>query len=1140
MLIKYYSLILSIVAVFQLFVPSSLFAKDDSTLYCITYNKSTGQIEYNQKGRNCIMFKNIDSSIQNTITAKAAEGMKIDGSCLLTESNSTFPNAQSLAGTTIWNGSTKSINCNKGYKGDIKIKCTDGVVSSIGSDNACTFNGCNKSDNEYNAILNSSQIVWEYVTKTQSAVRETNADANYENGDKIDELTCRDNRIGYELVNSISEGYTITCKGNNNFVLSGNGCIYDQVYCFGAPKPSNSSISFFGDESIKSAGDSYMVKNGSKVDYECKTGYKELTDDGSEDNSGHYAECVHNSGTRTSDWIERGKCEIVKCPISDLIDSTNNFLDNNTRTISICTDKTCNGFSEILNVYNDVNGYVEYNNYITINDCIDGYKLDGEKSKRILYCNEEGKWETYSNGDKICEIVKCNMNDLISDNEHLATLKVYSDDNCNSAVGKILNADSDDVCYNTKVVPASCDTGYNLNNEKIFSCNKDGVWEVEGVISSNADGTDGTNIDDNVCSIVTCPLSSINELNLSSYGLFKSVSLCSNDNCNSITERIELTSSNKEEKSFEYEDKLMLGCMRGYGMIDPVILNCNADGELEFYSAGVGTCEFVGCNDSSPVYDVNNNKMSDQLAQMTFGSIFWFNNASHEIRIYPVNYCGYAVCDDYDCDMLSVTEVNTIKNNFVANAKEVAFCSNSLDSVNMNIKIDVNRLYTCTNDSSVYSGGSYWKMNVASCDLTPLKNPDKGYKAYLSDITVNTRAYSTGKLFNDDCGVILVENKKTQYRYPAKILAELYINRRSDFGISCKDDGTWDIRLESRTCKGLPDTSLIPGSKFYYDDYTIKYVGGEDHDGMVISMKNLSQVASEKMKKSESNDYFAINGTKIEASCKDGYKELDKNGINDANDANYDKGGHYYECVNGTWTARGNCSHCGALPTFDKYSQLYTVNSGKFQYLNGDEETGKIILGSDPTTLLSNGEITATALLAGLSDGTYHAQIGTKLDMNCNNDGTEFNEDGKRVGQEGYGKGFYYECNSNGVWQARGYCKGRCGALPTFDQYSQLHSYDGKFQYVDDDNETSGISSGSTTLSNGAITTDALLSGLSDGTYRAIHGTKLDMNCNADGDGATEVDDNNKTSKDTEYIKGLHYYECNNGSWVKHGSCKSE
>ena len=174
-------------------------------------------------------------------------------------------------------------------------------------------------------------------------------------------------------------------------------------------------------------------------------------------------------------------------------------------------------------------------------------------------------------------------------------------------------------------------------------------------------------------------------------------------------------------------------------------------------------------------------------------------------------------------------------------------------------------------------------MSVASCDLNLVRN--KGFNIITS--TAN-------------------KDNPNQLRYPSYHESDwnyLYTNMTSDFTIYCNESGNWVMTRSNTSCQGLP--TMVNGSKFYYNDTNIAYISNQT--GKVFNTSSFSQYTGTLTKAIlENTNYFFTNGTKIEANCNSGYTEVDKNNKT-SGETDYDTGGHYYECENGKWVARGGC-----------------------------------------------------------------------------------------------------------------------------------------------------------------------------------------------------------------------------------------
>ncbi|MBR2141420.1 MAG: hypothetical protein IJ853_03625, partial [Rickettsiales bacterium] len=250
----------------------------------------------------------------------------------------------------------------------------------------------------------------------------------------------------------------------------------------------------------------------------------------------------------------------------------------------------------------------------------------------------------------------------------------------------------------------------------------------------------------------------------------------------------------------------------------------------------VGGCRFTGCTALSPVYDKNNNKISDRLFQMTFGS----GNTS--TTVYPILYCSNVSG--------ASTELSNSSSSLVTPVGTTATCGDH--SGTPTDTDNSNRHYVCTNPNSTANGG-YWKMKVASCDLSTIKSAT-GYTAYLSTSSMST--------------IVTLANKSTQYRYPStsnwsklyhvfNSAAEGSTTRSST--ITCTSSGTWSLSGSIRynytgsmqyftVSKYVPlgtsvTLQLYGGAGGYYYGETYKEKGG--NGGYATgTLKTSSSVAS--------------------------------------------------------------------------------------------------------------------------------------------------------------------------------------------------------------------------------------------------------------------------------------------------------
>ena len=154
----------------------------------------------------------------------------------------------------------------------------------------------------------------------------------------------------------------------------------------------------------------------------------------------------------------------------------------------------------------------------------------------------------------------------------------------------------------------------------------------------------------------------------------------------------------------------------------------------------------------------------------------------------------------------------------------------------------------------------------------------------------------------------LTVKEKKQYRIPYFVQSSrsiVYTDQHNNFKLSCNSSGNLEMTKTANSCSGVP--ALTSGSYFYPSENDIMYV--QNQTGILMDRTTLSQDVSTLTKTMLSNtsQYFVTNGTKVEGSCNGGFQEVDKNNIPN-NNVSADKGGHYYECVNGSWVTRGGCT----------------------------------------------------------------------------------------------------------------------------------------------------------------------------------------------------------------------------------------
>lgn len=396
---------------------------NNSSTSCLVLDKSTNEIKYNTKGKNCFILKNIDSTQQNKISDIGLNGATGESCNLLNKDD--YPNAESVAGTTILNGSKKTIKCNDGYTGNITITCNEGQVIHSG-DTQCTFNGCKKYDNNVinsslNAILTTNDIVnWDNIDETEKNNLSTNDDISYSKNDTIATLSCKQ-KEGYILKEG-SNGYVIKCDGNDNIIVDDNGgCEYEVLTC----SISDLTTNILGNEFVKTItqcnDESCSITNTNEIvditteesktktfNYNtyitintCNTGY-------SAPENKRIIKCNENGEWETTEETKENMCILSDCKISDL---SHNLLTNNSssdsyvKTIIECNDKNCLTTKQNTDVNITSSENIEkiyaHGTYITINSCETGYVYTStnntnSSNNRVLMCNG-GYWEVINN-----------------------------------------------------------------------------------------------------------------------------------------------------------------------------------------------------------------------------------------------------------------------------------------------------------------------------------------------------------------------------------------------------------------------------------------------------------------------------------------------------------------------------------------------------------------------------------------------------------------------------------------------------------------------------------------------------------------------------------------------------------------------
>ena len=332
---------------------------------------------------------------------------------------------------------------------------------------------------------------------------------------------------------------------------------------------------------------------------------------------------------------------------------------------------------------------------------------------------------------------------------------------------------------------------------------------------------------------------------------------------NSINQTINDITTNATNKNTIYRKGDIidtLTCKTGYTG-NGYTLKCNGDDEIILE----GECKET-CNEMSPLFDINGNKVSTQLKGVTFAN----NSGGNSFYV-------YYRCKDPRNDKIITLETN----NFNVRSGDSTYC----DTMTGNLFSGPDRKVTCTADKTNKNGGKpYWQSPMGSCDLNQIKN--KGYEVYLDNgITASQKSY--------------------QLRYPSS-LDNVYnyvkTTNSAYFALRCEKSG-WVMKKTASSCQGgLPDV-LPTGSQFYRSDSDIALVGGQT--GKIFNSSTFTQYSGT-LTKDNLSTFVATNGSKIEANCLKYFTEVDRND-KASGDAGYGIGGHYYECVNGTWTIRGRC-----------------------------------------------------------------------------------------------------------------------------------------------------------------------------------------------------------------------------------------
>lgn len=989
-----------------------------SSTSCLVLDKSTNEIKYNTRGKNCFILRNIDSTQQNKITDLAIKDT-VGESCNLSSVDDYF-NAESVAGLTMLNGSHKTIKCDDGYEGNITLTCNNGQVIHTG-DTKCTFSGCKKYDNNainssLNVILTTNDIInWDNIDEKEKDILSANDGKSYDKNDVIATLSCKE-KVAYDLEDG-SNGYTIKCNGNDNIVVNNNGgCEYKIRTCSVA----DLTTEMLGNNYVKTLAwcdnlDCSILKSDSVIDmglsenkekiYDygtiltintCSTGYSAPENKrmircnengeweiyrGTTNNMCTFTGCndmsavfdrnnnkISNQLYKMTFAYNSGKGSIypvLACNNAGSVDNGTNLSTSKKFIVDISTKVTCGG-----DIYNAIHGDLQHREFICTEDTTNinngnsywkydftscdlneikgksytvwlakdsiqdlstistgnATTLDSHTFQKRYVANKWGTGSGIATSEYNNFALKCNSNGnwVMEKTSNscsgaptlMAESKFYSSDTdiryVDNQTGMLMNKNTltQDTSTLTKTMLSTTGTYFVTNGTKIeASCNS-GYQEIDEdnlMVDNNLFGfatgghyyecVNGTWMARGGCQAKTCSVANLTTEILGNEYV-KTVALCDNINCSSLKADsvIDIKLSENKEKTYDYGTILTIdSCTTGYSAPENKrIVRCNENGEWEIYGkTGNNMCSFSGCSEMSAVFDVNNNKVSTQLYEMTFGSDGVVN------KIYPILYCNNITEDDGNAKKLNGS------GNFVASYESKAVCADNENLTKEDVN-NKNRQYVCTKDiNNINGGNSYWKYYMTSCSLGQIMN--KVYTSYLS----------SGVSGN----IVPIENS-SQLRYLRSTnWSKIYTDQTNDFTLTCGEGGNWVMEKTNNSCSGAP--TLMTASKFYSSDTNIQYVNG--HTGMLMNKNTLTRDTSTLTKTmlSTIETYFVTNGTKIEASCNSGYQEVDKNNLANGS-SGYDIGGHYYECVDGVWTARGGCAI-----KIDYYSPRYYDDVGK-------------------------------------------------------------------------------------------------------------------------------------------------------------------------------------------------------------------
>lgn len=167
-------------------------------------------------------------------------------------------------------------------------------------------------------------------------------------------------------------------------------------------------------------------------------------------------------------------------------------------------------------------------------------------------------------------------------------------------------------------------------------------------------------------------------------------------------------------KKIRNDESYNIKCKTGYTTTDnkDFIYRCS-NGELIFdadNSSEDEDCELIGCNEKSPIYDKNNNKIADHL----YGAMFGNNGTGRNYYTYQTCFKNSSSGKKYELNSSGSGLGNVAPNDYVVCGRSGA----DLDEY----KDELARKLTCVRSGEYEE--AHWKFMYNSCDLKELESMD--------------------------------------------------------------------------------------------------------------------------------------------------------------------------------------------------------------------------------------------------------------------------------------------------------------------------------------------------------------------------------------------------------------------------------